>query len=45
MFIDTPKIIIQSGLDENNICKKDDCNLNLNYEVKNSKESCLWSFP
>ncbi|MDD5769630.1 MAG: PKD domain-containing protein [Candidatus Gracilibacteria bacterium] len=45
MYIDTPKIIIQSGLDENNNCKKDDCNLNLSYEPKNSKEACLWFFP
>ncbi len=45
MFIDTPKIIIQSWLDENNNCVKDDCSLNLKYEVKNSREACLWFFP
>ena len=42
--IETPEIIIQSWLDENNNCKKEDCNLNLNYESKNSKEVCLWDF-
>lgn len=45
MFIDIPKIIIQSWLDDENTCIKDDCNLNLSYEVKNSKEACLWFFP
>lgn len=45
MFIDIPKIIIQSWLDDKNTCIKDDCNLNLSYEVKNSKEACLWFFP
>lgn len=44
IFIDTPKIQIQWWLDENNICKKEDCNLNLLYESKNSKEVCQWSF-
>lgn len=43
--IETPKIIVQSWLDNDNNCKKNDCNLNLIYEPKNSKEECLWSFP
>lgn len=43
--IEIPKISVQSWLDENNNCKKTDCNLNLIYEPKNSKEECLWSFP
>ena len=44
LFIDSPNIQIQWGLDENHICKKEDCNLNLAYEPKNSKESCQWTF-
>lgn len=42
--INNPKIIIQSGLDENHNCSKTDCSINLNYETQNSKEACLWTF-
>lgn len=45
IYIDSPKINIQGGLDENNNCKKSDCNINLSYDIKNTKEACLWSFP
>lgn len=44
IIIKNPKIIIQSWLDENNNCKKEDCSLNLNYEIKNKQEKCLWDF-
>lgn len=42
--INNPKIIIQSGLDENHNCNKSDCSINLDYETQNSKEACLWTF-
>ncbi len=45
LFIEVPKIEIQSWLDENNVCKKEDCSINLNYIQKSSSEVCLWSFP
>ncbi len=45
IFINIPKINIQWGLDENNNCKSASCSLNLSYDIKNSKEACLWSFP
>lgn len=45
LFIEVPKIEIQSGIDESNICKKEDCSINLNYIQKSSSELCLWSFP
>lgn len=43
--INIPKINIQWGLDENNNCKSASCSINLSYDIKNSKEACLWSFP
>ncbi len=43
--IETPEIVIQSWLDENKNCKKENCSINLNYEIRNSKEACLWDFP
>lgn len=43
MYIETPKINIQSWLDDNNFCKTD-CSINLSYKPKNTKESCLWDF-
>jgi hypothetical protein len=39
-----PKIIIQSGLSQNNICKSNPCNINLLYEAKNKREKCIWDF-
>lgn len=42
--IETPKIIIQSGLDDSYKCIKEDCSINFNYETKNAKELCLWDF-
>ena len=39
-----PEIIVQSWLDENNICKNEICKINLNYEKQNSKEECIWDF-
>ncbi len=45
IFIEIPNIEIQSWLDENNRCKKEDCRVNLNYIQKSSSEVCLWSFP
>lgn len=44
IYIKKPEIIIQSWLDENNFCKKEECKINLNYEKKNSNEECLWDF-
>lgn len=44
IYINQPKIIIQSGLDENNFCKKSDCSLNLDYKPENTKLACLWDF-
>lgn len=43
--IKTPEIIIQSGLDENNVCKNTNCKINLNYIPQSSQEACLWDFP
>ncbi len=43
----SPEIEIQSWLEEINWeykCKKEDCKVNLEYEPKNSKEKCIWSF-
>ncbi len=45
IFIENPKIEIQSWLDQTYLCKKQDCSINLNYITKNSSEKCLWSFP
>lgn len=42
--IEIPEIIIQSWLDENNNCKKEDCSVNLIYNQNNSKLACLWDF-
>ena len=44
IYIQKPKIIIQSWLDENNLCKNEECSINLNYIKNNSKEECLWDF-
>jgi len=44
IYIDEPKIEIQSWLDEQNNCKNFDCSINLIYNTKNSKEACLWDF-
>ncbi len=44
LYIEEPKIEIQSWLDDKNICKKYDCNLNLSYTPKNTKERCKWDF-
>lgn len=44
IFIETPRIEVQSWLDENNTCSKNDCQVNLIYEPKNSDERCLWDF-
>lgn len=40
-----PIIIVQSGLDAENRCKKSDCAVNLEYKVLGSKEACIWDFP
>jgi len=42
--ISIPEIVIQSGLDENWNCKKQDCSINLIYNQNNSKLACLWDF-
>ena len=42
--ITKPEIIIQSWLDKNNNCKKEECSINLIYEEKNKLEKCEWIF-
>lgn len=46
IFIPDPIITIQSWVDKNYICEKDDCILNLTAEnsFSSSKISCLWNF-
>ena len=44
IYIKTPEIIVQSWLDEDNLCKKEDCKINLNYENENSYLACEWDF-
>lgn len=39
-----PHIEVQSGLDDDYICKKQDCNINLIYHSKDD-EKCEWAFP
>lgn len=45
LSIGIPAIVVQSGLDEQNRCKKADCALNVKYDPKQTKESCRWFFP
>ncbi|MDD2870881.1 MAG: thermonuclease family protein [Candidatus Gracilibacteria bacterium] len=43
--ISKPQIIIQSGINDKNECtNKKSCSINLNYELKNSRERCIWDF-
>lgn len=44
ILIADPIITIQSGLDDNRVCKSINCSVNLEYIPKNSKEACSWSF-
>lgn len=44
LTIDIPEISIQSWLDENNNCLKEECRINLIYEAKNAREICEWTF-
>ncbi len=39
-----PKIIVQSGLTGENICKSKPCSVNLLYETNNKREKCIWDF-
>ena len=44
--ISKPKIIVQSGLNENNECSnKNNCYVNFNYNSLSKFEKCLWDFP
>lgn len=43
-YIDIPNIEVQSWLDENNNCLKNDCKVNFIYETKDSRQACLWDF-
>ncbi len=44
VYIKSLKIIVQSWLDEKNLCKKEDCKINLNYENEKSNLACEWDF-
>lgn len=43
-YLPDPIIEVQSGLDETNTCKNQDCKVNLLYTTKSSKEACVWDF-